>query len=430
MDAGTWMYNMEWLGDHALAAEALLHCGHADEAKLLIEKNLRDSIGPDGRTIESGRWFGYDYTEINQNGMMLFAIWNYLCWTGDDRLIRKYWSKVSLCADFPLKEVFLNAKTHMVRNKREFWERSDSYGIMDGYELAYQFWVSFGLEKAALVARHLGDLKAAGRWRSASRRMRTAMLEDPTFRLVEDGHLIKRRTGDGEWQRVAIPPRRSALPPGSPIATEEEPSLEPDAITVLPIVYEMIDPASALSKETLRWVESLWNQKWSSGGYPRYNVTSEDNPPAPWPIPSMIIARANAAAGEDERVWRVLDWLYGVAGTSGSWFERYGQSITPPMPPVGVVGWIWYEVVALCSYHLAGFRPELDLLTVRPGLLKEMNEVHTSHVVRGSRVELTIRREGGRQRARVNGKEAEVSDGKLKLTYPRKGSTLFIEMTV
>ena len=153
MDAGTWMYNMEWLGDHAMASEALLRAGFADEARLLIEKNLRDSIGPDGRTIESGRFFGYDYTEIVQNGIMMFAVWNYVCWTGDRTLLKKYWHKIRLCGDFPLEKYFLDPKTHLVHNKREFWERSDSFGIEDGFELAYQFWVSFGLGKGAALAR-------------------------------------------------------------------------------------------------------------------------------------------------------------------------------------------------------------------------------------------------------------------------------------
>lgn len=430
MDAGTWMYNMEWLGDHALASEALLRCGFQDDARLLIEKNLRESIGPDGRTIESGRWFGYEYTEINQNGMMLFSIWNYLCWTGDRALLKKYWPKIRLCGDFPLKEVFLDSVTHLVRNKREFWERSDSYGIEEGYELAYQFWVAFGLEKGALVARTLGDSQTADRWAAASAAMREAMFGDSGYRMIEDGHLIKRRTRAGAWQKTAVPPRRSSLPPGAPIAVEEAPSLEPDTIVVLPILYEMIDPAAALSKETLRWVDALWNQRWEGGGYPRYNVTSEDNPAAPWPLASMLVARASAAAGEDARVWRVLEWMHSVAGRSGSWFERYGQSITPPMPPVGVVGWAWYEIINLCSHHIAGFRPALDMLEVRPRLLTGLESVTASHKVRGARVDLSVRRSGGGPRASVNGREVPMKDGALRIPYPHAGSTIKIDITL
>ncbi|HMK38734.1 MAG TPA: hypothetical protein VK569_05295, partial [Bacteroidota bacterium] len=332
MDAGTWMYNMEWLGDHAMASEALLRSGFVNEAKLLLEKNLRDSIGPDGRTVESGRFFGYDYTEIVQNGIMLFAVWNYVCWTGDTRLLRKYWPKIRLCGDFPLEKYFLDPKTHLVHNKREFWERSDSHGIEDGFELAYQFWVSYGLGKGAALARLAGDPAAGERWEAASGAMRETILNDPVFRFIEDGHLIKRRTRDGRWQKEAVPPDRGKLPAGSPIAVEEHSFLDPDTITVLPILFEMVPPGSPLASATLRWVDTLWNQRWEGGGYPRYNVSGEDNPPAPWPLASMLVARASAAAGEYDRLWRILEWLDGLAGRSGSWFERCAQSITPPMP--------------------------------------------------------------------------------------------------
>ncbi len=422
MDAGTWMYNMEWLGDHALAAEALLRSGFPDEARLLIEKNLRDSIGPDGRTIESGRWFGYEYTEINQNGMMLFAVWQYLCWTGDRALLKKYWPKILLCGDFPLRNEFLDAGTHLVRNKREFWERSDSYGIEEGYELAYQFWVAFGLDKGAQVARALGEGATAERWAAASTAMREAMFGSSAFRMIEDGHLIKRRTRAGAWQKTAFPPKRSSLPPGAPIAVEETPSIEPDTIVVLPILYEMIDPASPLSKETLRWVDALWNQRWEGGGYPRYNVTSEDNPPAPWPLSSMLVARANAAAGEDARVWRVLEWLHSVAGESGSWFERYGQSITPPMPPVGIVGWTWYEIINLCSHHLAGIRPEIDRLVIRPKPIAGITTLRSTQTIRGAEVELIVKTGSSTPGATVNGKAVPMKVGSVELPYPKKGS--------
>ena len=430
MDAGTWMYNMEWLGDHAMASESLLRAGFVDEARTLIEKNLRDSIGPDGRTIESGRFFGYDYTEIVQNGIMMFAVWNYVCWTGDTRLLRKYWPKMRLCGDFPLEKYFLDSGTHLVHNKREFWERSDSFGIEDGFELAYQFWVSFGLAKCAALARLMGDGAAASRWDAASRAMQETMFHDPVFRFIEDGHLIKRRTRDGRWQKEAVPPDRGKLPAGSPIAVEEHSLLDPDTITVLPILFEMIPPGSPLCTETLRWVDRIWNQRWEGGGYPRYNVTGEDNPPAPWPLASMLVARASAAAGEYDRVWRVLEWLDRIGGCSGSWFERYGQSITPPMPPVGIVGWTWYEIINLCSHHVAGFRPEIEALTVKPRLPDRIDTLSTLHVVRGANVHLSVRRESGKPRATANGKEVPVEQGAVRIPYPRRGSTLTLEFAL
>ena len=430
MDAGTWMYNMEWLGDHAMASESLLRAGFVEEARLLIEKNLRDSIGPDGRTIESGRFFGYDYTEIVQNGIMLFAVWNYVCWTGDRAFLRKYWPKIRLCGDFPISAWFLDPKNHLVHNKREFWERSDTHGIEDGFELAYQFWVSFGLSKGAALARLAGEKETAGRWDAASLAMQETMFSAPVFRFIEDGHLIKRRTRDGRWQKEAVPPDRGKLPPGSPIAVEEHSYLDPDTITLLPVLQEMIPPGSPLAHETLLWVDRTWNQRWEGGGYPRYNVTVEDNPPAPWPLASMLVARASAAAGEYDRMWRVLEWLDRIAGRSGSWFERCAQSITPPMPPVGVVGWTWYEIINLCSHHIAGFRPEIEALVVKPRLPDRIDTLASTHAVRGALVSLSARRGERNGTARVNGREVALENGALRIPYPRRGSTLTLEFTL
>jgi hypothetical protein len=430
MDAGTWMYNMEWLGDHAMASESLLRAGFPDEARQLIEKNLRDSIGPDGRTIESGRFFGYEYTEIVQNGIMLFAVWNYVCWTGDRTLLKKYWPTIRLCGDFPLENYFLDPKTHLVHNRREFWERSDTHGIEDGFELAYQFWVSFGLARGAALAHLVGDRETARRWDAASAAIEETMFHDPVYRFIEDGHLIKRRTRDGRWQKEAVPPDRTKLPAGSPIAVEEHSYLDPDTITLLPILLEMIPCGSPLSRDTLRWIDGIWNQRWEGGGYPRYNVTGEDNPPAPWPLASMIVARASAAAGEYDRVWRVLEWLDRIAGRSGSWFERCAQSITPPMPPVGVVGWTWYEILNLCSHHIAGLRPDVDALVVKPRLPDRIDTLSSSHLVRGAHVRVDVRRGSGGVHASLNGKDIPVAEGSVRIPYPARGSALRLEFTV
>lgn len=431
MDAGTWQYNMEWVGDQMLAAEALLRAGFIQEAKVILEKNLRDGIGPDGRTIESSRWFGYEYTELGQNGMVLYAVWAYVCWTGDLSLVRKYWPAIRRAAEFPLMEVFRDPRSLLVHNKREFWERSDAYGFEDGYELGYQFWVAMGLEKGADVADLLGQTEIAAQWRDSAAHMQHSLLEDPVFRFIEDGHLIKRRTRDGSWKKILSPPDRSKLPPGSPIATEEMPCTEPDTSEVFPIIYEMIDPGSALAASTLRWIEQLWNQRWEGGGYALYNISGSDNSPAPWPIMSVLVARAYAAARDDEKVWRVLRWLYSLpGGKSGSLFERYGQSITPPMPPVGVNGWVWYELIALCVHHMAGVRPGSRMLEIRPWLIDGVHRLTISLNVRGTRIDLLVRRSEGKQRASVDGREVAMMGNALHLRYPLNARHLTIDMEV
>jgi hypothetical protein len=430
MDAAPWMYNMEWVSDHALAIEALLHCGMVDEARTMLERNLASAIGADGRTIESSRWFGYEYTELNQNGMLLYAVWVYVCWTGDYDLIKRYWKKIELCANFPLLDVFRDKKTKMMKNRREFWERSDTHGIEEGYEMAYQFWVSFGLEKASALAQALGKGSVAKRWAAAAAETKAAMLDDPTWRLIEDGHLIKRRKATGEWQQFTIPPDRKRVPPGSQLALNEKPSLEPDTIEIYPIIYEFIDPKGDLARRTLDWVDQIWNDKWKTGGYPRYNSTGEDNPPAAWPLASMLVARAHARAGNDDKVWRVLNWLCEIeGGKSGGWFERCGQSITPPMPPVCVVNWVWYEILSLFVIGVVGIQPRIEMLTVKPHLLKGIDEIRSQFTVRGSCIELVVRRSKEKSSASVDGKEMPLKDGVLSIPYPVKKAATIIFST-
>lgn len=430
MDAGVWEYNMEWVIDHLWAAIGFLRSGFVDEACLLVENNLKHAIGFDGRTIESSRWFGYDYTELNQNGSLVHSIWEYLCWTGDFALVKKYWDKIKLCAEFPLKEVFFDKRAKMVHNKREFWERSDSHGIEDGFEMSYQFWIIMGLEKGAEIAESLHDGATARKWQAIAREMKESFFSDPTFRMVEDGRLIKRRRRNGEWQKLSIPPNRGAMPPGSPLALDENPVLDPDTTVAFPIIYGMVEPKSELSLKTLEWVDTLWSQQWEGGGYPRYNTHSEPDPPAAWPFNSVMVARAHAEAGNDDKVWRVLDWLTNLpTGKSGSWFEHLGPSITPPAPPVGIVGWIWYEIMALYVHQIVGLRPELDHLVVRPRLLRGLDDLRSTHVVRKTKVSIHIRRSKGKTSATVNGEEVAVKEGAISIPYPSIGK-LNIEFSI
>ena len=100
---------------------------------------------------------GFDYTELDQNGELLYALWAYAAWTGDVAFVTEHWDRISRVAAFPLMERFRDAESGLMHNKREFWERNDSFGVQDGYELAYQFWVSFGLSHAAELADLIGS---------------------------------------------------------------------------------------------------------------------------------------------------------------------------------------------------------------------------------------------------------------------------------
>lgn len=423
-DSGTWMYNMEWVRDDVMVTLGLLQAGMHDEARTILTKIFEKSIGEDGRTIESSRWFGFDYTELDQNGQLLYGMWAYACWTGDLDFVRKYWKKLVLAADFPLHERFRDKDSGLMHNKREFWERFDFFGVEDGYELTYQFWVAAGLARAAELADAIGAPEGS-RWRTVSAEITRTILTHPKYRFIEEGHLIKRRTRDGRWQRLMVPPDRTRMPPGSPLATEAEPACEPDSSNVFPILFDMVDPKSDLARNTLRDVEKLWNQRWDFGGYSRYNVASEPDPPAPWPMATMFMARAYAEQGNDEKAWQCINWMRKIhGGNSGGWFERYGPSITPPAPPVSIVGWTWAEVVQLCVHHLLGFRPGLGDITIRPKLLTGMTSPRGVFRVRNATVEVTVGRGGGVPHATVDGSRLPFTDGQIRIPYPASGKTI------
>jgi hypothetical protein len=430
-DSGFWMYNMEWVRDDVMVTLGMLYAGFYEEARTLLVKILEKSVGEDGRTIESSRWYGYDYTELDQNGQLLYGLWSYLCWTGDEALIRKYWDKIKATGFFPLQDVFWDKKTRMLRNKREFWERDDRFGVEDGYELAYQFWVALGLEKGAEVATALGDQATAKAWADAAKEIRHGMLEDPASRLIENGSLIKRRTREGRHQRYMIPMNRQSMPPGSPLALNEKPECDPDTASVYPIIYEMVDPQGPLAKKTLASMEKIWNQFWKHGGYGRYNTTSEPDPPGPWPFASLFVARACVEAGDSEGAWRVLNWLYNIfGGRSGGWFERYGPSITPPAPPVCITGWTFAEITSLVVRHIMGVRPEIQSLVLRPRLISGIDGMKGRFRIHGADLIVSIARTTEKPYALLDGRRTPLEKGRLVVPYEKLKPLAAIEVYV
>lgn len=429
-DSGIWQYNMEWVRDDSMFLIGLLMCGFFNEARVMLEKLLGKFVGPEGQTIESSRWFGYELAELDQNGQLLYALWTYVCWTGDFSIIKKYWEKIKLVAEFPIKDVFRNKVSKLLKNKREFWERTDVFGVEEGYELAYQFWVSLGLSKASELAYKINERKFAERWLNISQEIKDAMLYDPKFKLIEDNHFIKRRKANGEWQKYLIPPDRARMPNRSPIAVEEKPSAEPDTSEVLPIIYNFIPSNSELAIETVEWVEKLWNQRWDYGGYERYDSSSEPEPPGPWPFASIFVAKANLEIKNYDRAWRVLNWLYNInGGKSGAWFEYYSvDQLTPPLPPVGFIGWTWAEIVSFIIYHIIGVRPKLEHLKIKPHFLPQLNYAKCLLNIRKMKIYLTIQR-GRTLQAKINDKPVQIIDGSITLPYVRNEFKINFEIT-
>ena len=421
MDAGIWQYNFEWVRDQSMVAIGSILSGHFDVADISLRRIFDRSIDDEGRARDASRQRPAETAELDQNGQLLYALWTYWLWTGDDAIIKKYWKKIKAVADYVLRPEFLDPSTGLVKNSREFWERDPGFGVKEGYEHTYQVWNIVGLEAVSDIARHMKDTVTARKWQAASAKMKDSFLNHPTFSFIDEGRFIKRRLMSGAVQKTFEPPNRKSMPPGVPLNVEKVSYCDPDSANVYPMILGLIDPKSPVSIKTLESMEQLWNQRWTTGGYARYNVTSEPDSPGSWPFPTMLILRAYFEAGNDEKVWRGLNWMLSAqGGKAGSWFECYADRPVPPLPPLGIVPWTWAEIVMFFIHHLVGLRPSKNEFTLRPRLLSSMNTVKTLLTLRGHTVDITIARTGRETGAKVNGKQVPLVNGELKLPLPQK----------
>jgi hypothetical protein len=420
MDGGIWQYNQEWVRDQSWVALASVMHGHVDIAHAMFGRILSIEIDDEGKTLESSRLRPPEMFELDQNGILLYALCNYWAWTGDDSFIRQYWKKIAAIADFVLQPVFYDPKIGLLKNTREFWERDANMGVREGYELVYQLFTVIGLDAAAEMAKHMNQPDQAARWSATAKKILQAMLSHPKFSLVDEGHFTKRRLANGEVQKTMAPVNRKSMPPGSPLREESVSYCDADTENVLPIAFEVIDPKSQLSLKTLQFIERLWNQRWTGGGYGRYDATSEPDSPGAWPFASLFVARAYLEAGDHAKVWRVLDWLQHVqGGKAGSWLEFYGKRSVPPLPPIGIVPWNWGEMTIFFVHHLLGIRPSPTQLSLRPTLLTGLDMMEASIPMRGTVLKMVVRKTAGEPAATVNGKRVAMQDGKITIPIPQ-----------
>ncbi|MDZ7269489.1 MAG: hypothetical protein ONB48_18900 [candidate division KSB1 bacterium] len=392
-DSSCWQYNLEWTRDQAMMVQALVCTGQWQLAATMLERMLTEFVTPAGDTVDSSRRRPPAEVELDQNGILLHTLQLYCDWTGDLALIRRHWPRICATADLPLQPVFRHPETFLLHNQREFWERHHLFGIEDGMELMYQFYPALGLRSAARLAELLGEQDRARGWLEAAQAITQAMLFDPKFCLIENGHFIKRRRLNGEVQTETFLREPETFPASIPLRQPGPHYLNPDSAAALPIALEFIDPRSELAQRTLAHLEGLWNTNWTGGGYGRYHYTSEPDSPGPWPFASLFIARAWFEAGNDEKVWRVLHWLTTVpGGRAGAWFEFYGPRPIPPCPQIGIIPWTWAEIIILCIHHVLGIRPEWRQLRLRPRLLAGMNWLEATVRVRDTRLAVRIER--------------------------------------
>ncbi|MBP6506042.1 MAG: hypothetical protein KA257_00625 [Opitutaceae bacterium] len=407
IDGSIWQYNLEWLRDQSMVALALTLIGATGPATTIFDRLLTQFVTPEGDTLDSSEKRNPAEVELDQNGLLLCTLKDYVLWTGNVDLVRKHWAKIEAVAEFPLRAVFRHPASGLLCNTREFWERHAAHGIEPGLELIYQCYVALGLSAAAVLARLTGRAAQAQRWATEGARLKTALLEHPQFRMHDARGFIKRRAPDGRVQETITPTAGAQLPVEVPLGAAGPHSLNPDAASVLPIALGLIAPRSALARRTLQTTETLWNQAWSNGGYGRYHVTSEPDSPGGWPFASLFVARAAIEAGQDAKVWRVLHWLDSLPGAkAGTWFEFYGRRLAPPFPQVGIVVWNWAELIILYVQHFLGVRPGEHGLVIAPHLPKGLTGAQAGLQLGGRRLRLQVRRGQGGQadKITVNGR--------------------------
>jgi hypothetical protein len=396
LDGSIWQYNREWVRDQAFAALALTQLGARPLAATILRRLATEFVTPEGATLDSSEVRGRDDVELDQNGILLHVLAEYVSWTGDVGLARDLWDRVAAVAEYPLRPGFRHAASGMLSGSREYWERHAAHGIEPGLEMVHQMFVSLGLAGAARIARALERVSEAARWDQAALHLRNAMAAHPAYAFGGARGIIKRRALDGAVQEAIAPQPGSGLPPGVPLASDGPHLLNPDTCCVLPIAFGLVDPAAPVALATLAHIEGLWNQAWDGGGYGRYHVSSEPDSPGAWPFASVFVARALLEAGDSARVWRTLKWLAATEGSaSGAWFEFDGPRIAPPFPQVGIVPWTWAELVALFVHHVLGVRPEASGIRVRPRLLAGMRGVDARIPVRDGCLHLELRADSG-----------------------------------
>jgi hypothetical protein len=396
LDSSVWQYNREWVRDQALVALGLVVSGDRETGRRILRRLLREFVSAEGGTVDSSEVRQADEAELDQNGVLLHVLRQYVLWTGDLSIAEEQWNRVAAIADYPLRPEFAHP-SGLLHNRREYWERHRIHGIEPGFELVHQVFVSLGLAAAASLARQLGRVRDAERWDAAAARLRSAALEDPVYRLVSDGALVKRKRLDGGVQQRVEALPEAALPDGVPLAGPGAHLLEPDTCTVLPIVFGFVDPASPLAARTLDKVDALWNQAWSDGGYGRYHVSSEPDSPGAWPFASLFVARASVEAGRLARARSIVDWLGRAPGApAGSWFEFHGPRLAPPFPQVGIIPWTWSEIIMLLAGHVLGVRPTADGVRVTPRPLPGQGDMRATLRVRDHAVDVEVPSRNGR----------------------------------
>ncbi len=119
MDAGIFEYGNQWVRDGSNVALGLIHAGHFESARSILNHILGDLVSAEGATAVYGGFDKPDYEEFDQMGELVHVLKAYRDWTGDSSLIVNYRTKIIAMIERPLNAAFRDA-TGMVHNHREY----------------------------------------------------------------------------------------------------------------------------------------------------------------------------------------------------------------------------------------------------------------------------------------------------------------------
>ena len=436
-DASVWQYNMEWTIDAAHAAIGAAETGQHALSTSILTNILTRLVNARGVMAHASRFRDGLDTELNQQGAVLAALWTHWAYSGDETVIREHWETIRRIGNMPLEPPHLH-ESGLAFATIEFFERDlHNMGVQPGFDLSHQVYLIWGLSRGAVLASVVGDTETASRWASAAARMQDVMLNDPKLALVSQGRFIKRRLPSGEQQRFLRPPQLSDhVPADSPLARAGEPRLDPDMCLIHPALYGIVRPDDPRAVAAREDVATLWDP--SGGGYLRYHPSADPEQPGGWFFPSVQIAKALADAGDAEGVARVLSWLTTVRGAEGATYVEFNAQAprpVPPLPPMGIIVWVWAEVVGLFTTRILGvqLQPDDGAIHLRPMLPAGMDRAQGEVTVRGTPLQISITRApaGAQPQIVINGRPTTPEpSGGIVPEYLLQGHPVIISATV
>ncbi|GIW70762.1 MAG: glucoamylase [Planctomycetota bacterium] len=349
---GKW--NICWPRDASYAIAALAAAGHLEEAqaglRFMLEGRAGQYQGWIGRPyrISVARYYGDGTEESDDNGngpnieldnfgLVLWALGTYLEQGGDPALLQQHWPAVR----DGIAEVLLGLiePNDLLRADSSIWERHlyPAPGSPDGArQFAYSsICAAHGLEHAARMAARMGEPQLESRWRDAAARLRAGIVRE----LVMAGE--QAIAGSVEERRLGI-------------------DYAMDGSAVEAINFEVVPPHSPLATGTLAALDR-WLRPWPlrSPGYLRNDDARSYGPDnwydrQEWVVIDLRVASAFARVGERARAAQLLEWVTAQAvrnaGLIPELYDEHSSAYAGEVPMVGFGAGAW----VLAQFDLAG----------------------------------------------------------------------------